>query len=60
MAHPRVLAWQETWMQKASKSTHLQVPVNQLDEDVEMDCEEAIERSRSAWGLSQWDRALPR
>lgn len=28
-------------------------------EDVEMDCEEAIERSHSSWDLSQWVRALP-
>jgi hypothetical protein len=30
------------------------------DQDTEMDCEEAIERSRDSWDLSQWARALPK
>lgn len=61
MAHPRVIAWQETWMaNKDSHTTGLRYSAeghDEIDCD-EMDCEEAIERSRSLWDLSQCAEAL--
>ena len=57
MAHPRVLAWQETWM--PSRESEFDRASDTEGEDVEMDCEEVIERSHSSWDLSHWVRVLP-
>lgn len=46
MAHPRVIHWQSSWM--IGKS-----------EDDEMDCDEAVERSRTMWDMSAWKQSLP-
>jgi len=59
MAHPRVIAWQATWMDaQTTGPQHNLDEYDEMDYD-EMDCEEAIERSRSLWDLSQCAEALP-
>jgi len=54
LAHPRVIAWQQTWM----KSNNLRSAEPISISDDEMDCEEAVERSRSLLALSQRAEAL--
>jgi len=56
MAHPRVLAWQATWMKDQESES---CSSGTQDEDTDMDCDEAVERSHSSWDFSRWDQALP-
>jgi ATP-dependent DNA helicase PIF1 len=55
LAHPRVIAWQETWMTRNSPPSANSIYIS----DDEMDCEEAVDRSRSLWDLSRCAEALP-